>query len=356
MPPITRLTKAQRARALREGRVSVRKRGGRSNFRYRKGNNRLPQGRGVRSAGNTIALSTLSKKSENLSISYRELVEFTDMGGDNGSTPAIVRINLNNPVIGGSTPAPSDRIVTVLHNTKPGATDPTAFHHAYDGEFNLANRLSEYFTQYRTAIVTSSEVTVVVTPKLNQMNGMTDGYRSVIPYLSNRASEDPAVAGQNTYLFQQQPNAMPQVEVWGVRQSSQSQLTDAVNGTPSLETLKQGIPGMRMTRCNVTPHSSKGVTYKMKYTPRAQFQIKDIMDNKKILSVFKAAIQNPDQKEAFFYVGLAGRFHGQDPKASGSQIGLPHFNIEVKVRYNINFSERFNIDGNNEPTPHSDEL
>ena len=191
MPPITRLTKAQRARALREGRVSVRKRGG---FRYRKGNNRLPQGRGVRSAGNTIALSTLSKKSENLSISYRELVEFTDMGGDNGSTPVIVRVNLNNPVIGGSTPAPSDRIVTVLHNTKPGATDPTAFHHAYDGEFNLANRLSEYFTQYRTAIVTSSEVTVVVTPKLNQMNGMTDGYRSVIPYLSNRASEDPAVA------------------------------------------------------------------------------------------------------------------------------------------------------------------
>ena len=292
MPPVTRLTAAQRARALREGRVSVRKRGGRSTFRYRKGTNRLPQGRGVRRSGNTIALSTLSKKQENLSISYRELVEFNDMGGDNGSTPAIIRVDLMNPVTGGSTPAPNQRIVTVLHNLKPGSTDPTALHHAYDNEYNLANRLSEYFTLYRTAIVTSSEVTVVVTPKLGQANGMTDGYRSVVPYLANRASEDPAVAGQNNYLFAKQLNACPQVEVWGVRQSSQSQLTDAVNGTPSLETLKQGIPGMRMTRINVTPSSSRGVTYKMKYTPRSQFQIKDIMDNKKILSVFKSAVGN----------------------------------------------------------------
>lgn len=363
MPPVSRLTAAQRARLLREGRIGVSRRGGRPQFRYRKkpfrwrkGNNRFPQNRGVRSAGNTIALSTLSKKQENLSISYRELIEFDDMGGDNGSTPALLRINLNNPVTGGDTPAANQRIVTLLANTKPGATDPTAYHHAYDNNYNLAPRLAEYFTIYRTCIVTSSEVTVSVTPKLGQSNGMTDTYRSVVPYTTNRAVTNPVAGMPDHYLFQQQLNACPQVEVWGVRQQSQAQLTDAVNGTPSLETLKQGIPGMRMTRINVTPSSSKGVVYKMRYTPKSAFQIKDIMDNKKILQVFKNAVGNPDQKENYFYVGIAGRWKGQDPKASGSEVGLPHFNVEVKIKYNLNFSERFNVDGNNEPTPHSEEL
>lgn len=369
MPPVfaRNLTPAQRRAALAEGRMGIVRRGGRkhfvvrrrpyrSAFRYRKGNNRFPQSRGRRGAGNTIALTTLSRKQENLSISYRELVEFNDMGGDNGSTPALLRINLNNPVSGGDNPATNQRLVTVLANQKPGSTDPTAFHHAYNDQYNLASRLSEYFTLYRTCIVTSSEVTVSVTPKLGQANGMTDTYRSVVPYTTNREIQNPVAGGPTHFLYQQQLNACPQVEVWGVRQQSQAQLTDSVNGTPPLETLKQGIPGMRMTRLNITPTSSKGVVYKMRYTPKSAFQIKDIMDNKKILQVFKSAVGNPDLKENYFYVGIAGRWKGQDPKASGSEVGLPHFNVEVKIKYNLNFSERFNVDGNNEPTPHQDEL
>lgn len=356
MPPVSRLTAAQRARLLRQGKVRVSKRKGRTQFRYRKGNNRFPQNRGVRGSGNTIALSTLSKKQENLSISYRELLEFNDMGGDNGSTPVLIRCNLNNPVDGGDLPATSSRLVTVLSNTKPGSTDPTFIRHAYDDKYNLAPRLAEYFTIYRTCIVTSSEVTVSVTPKLGQANGMTDGYRSVVPYISNRDVVAPIAGTPTTYLYSQNLNACPQVEVWGVRQQSQAQLTDALNGTPSLETLKQGIPGMRMTRLNITPSSSKGVVYKMRYTPKSAFQIKDIMDNKDLLKVFKNAVGNPDQKLNYFYVGIAGRWKGNDPAASGSEVGLPHFNVEVKIKYNLNFSERFNVDGNNEPTPHSDEL
>ena len=116
------------------------------NFRYKTGNKRVASRRGGKSTSNTIALSTLSKKSENLSIDYREMVEFSDMGGDNGSTPAIIRINLNNPVIGGLTPTGNDKIVAVLANQKPGATDPTAFHHSYNDKRNLADRLQEYFT------------------------------------------------------------------------------------------------------------------------------------------------------------------------------------------------------------------
>lgn len=356
MPPVSRLTKAQRARALREGRVSISRRKNKPGFRYRKGNNRFPQGRGVRSAGNTIALSTLSRKQENLSISFREMLECNDMGGDNGSTPFICRVNLNNPVIGGDNPVGADTIVSVLQNTKPGSTDPTVVHHSYNNERNLADRLSHYFELYRTAIVTSSEVTVVVTPKLGQANGMTDGYRSVVPYLSNRDVTAPIAGTPTTYLYSQQLNACPQVEVWAVRQQNQAQLTNNVTGTPPLETLKQGIPNMRMTRLNITPSSSRGVTYKMRYTPKSQYSIHDIMDNKKILSVFKNALGNPDQKEAYMYVGIAGRWKGNDPSASGSQVGLPHFNVEVKIKYNINFSERFNVDGNNEPNPHLGDL
>ena len=40
--------------------------------------------------------------------------------------------------------------------------------------------------------------------------------------------------------------------------------------------------------------------------------------------------------------------------ASLGNMGLPHFNVEVKIKYNINFSERYNIDGNNEPVPHTE--
>ncbi|AJP36365.1 putative capsid protein [Avon-Heathcote Estuary associated circular virus 6] len=353
MPPIRKLdTRAKRAAALRRGQIRAPRRRG-APFRYRTGTKR---GRttAARRNGNTIALTTLSRKQENLSISYREMLEFNDMGGDNGSTPCLIRVNLNNPVIGGATPTGPDTIVSVVGNLKTGATDPTFIPHSYENKRNLSDRLAEYFSIYRTAIVTSAEVTVVCTPKLNQLNGMTGNNRSIVPFTQNRASEDPAVAGQATYLYQHNANAMPQVEVWSIRQQNQGQLTSAAAGSPPLETLKQGIPGMRMTRLNVVPNSTKGVTYKMSYTPKSMYAISDWKDNKKVLKIFNNAVKNPDQKEAYMYVGIAGRFQGLDPVASLANMGLPHFNVEVKVKYNINFSERYNIDGNNEPVPHTE--
>lgn len=355
MPPINRfkkMTPAQRLAAVRAGRVLAPKYGHRG-FRYKKGTKR-GYTRAKRGNGNTISLTTLSRKQERLSISFREMLEFNDMGGDNGSTPTLIRVNLNNPVIGGAAAAGSDTIVSVVGNLKAGATDPTFIPHSYENKRNLSERLAPYFTIYRTAIVTSSEVTVVCTPKLNQLNGMTGNNRSIVPFTQNRASEDAAVAGQATYLYQHNANAMPQVEVWAVRQQNQGQLTNVTTGTPPLETLKQGIPGMKMTRLNVIPNSAKGVTYKMTYTPKSQFQISDINDNKKILKVFNNAVKNPDQKESYMYVGIAGRFQGNDPVASLANMGLPHFNVEVKVKYNIHFSERYNIDGNNEPVAHTE--
>lgn len=313
---------------------------------------RQPQRRGTRGNANTIALTTVSRKSEKLSISYRELIDFSNMGGDAGSTPALIRINLNNPVIGGNVPPPNEGICTVLHNIKPGGHDPSALHHSYLGNRNLAPRLDEYFELYRSCIVTSSNVTIVCSPKPNQLNGMTGTNRSIVPYVSNRAITNPVAGQPDHYLYSQNANAMSQCQVWCVRQSDTSQLIDPILGTWPLETLKQSVPGMRMTRLNVTPNSSKGVTYKMKYTPTSQYQFKDILDNKKQLEVFKAALQNPDQKEAYCYVGIAGRHNGADPSYSQQLMGLPHFTVEVKITYNLLFTERFNKVGNNEPSPH----
>lgn len=326
------------------------------NFRYKVGNNRVSSRRGGRSQSNVIALSTLSKKSENLSISYREMVEFSDMGGDNGSTPAIIRINLNNPVIGGPAPTGNDKIVAVLANQKPGATDPTAFHHSYNNKRNLSDRLQEYFTIYRNCIVTSSEVTVVCTPRINPVRGMAAGFRSVVPYLINVNSEDPSAAGQARYLQVSNPNAMGEAYIWCVKQQNQGQLINTTTGSLPIETLKAGVPGMRMTSIQITPNNKKGVTYKMKYTPKSQYGFSDWKDNKNQLTVYNNATANAEQKEAYCYVGIAGRDFGNDPKASGLEMGLPQFNVEVRVKYNLNFSERFNVDGNNEPTPHQGEL
>lgn len=311
--------------------------------------------RGIKSNANTIALSTVSRKTEKLRIHYRELIDFQNMGGDAGSTPSLIRINLNNPVIGGTTPPANEGICTLIHNLKPGSHDATALHHSYNGNRNLSVRLADYFENYRSCIVTGANVTVVVAPKPNQLNGMTNQNRSVVPYTSNMQVVNPAPGTPLTHLYQQNANAMGQVQVWCVPQQNKSQLIDPILGTWPLETLKQSIPGMRMTRLNVTPNSSKGVTYKCKYKPTSFYTFRDILDNKKKLEVYKNAVANPDQKEAYLYVGIAGRHNGADPSYSQQLMGLPHFTVEVKVTYDLLFSERFNKVGNNEPSPH-DEL
>ena len=185
---------------------------------------------------------------------------------------------------------------------------------------------------------------------------MSAGYRSVVPYFINVNSEDPAVAGQARYLQVSNPNAMGEAYIWCVRQQNQGQLINTTTGSLPIETLKAGVPGMRMTSIQITPNNKKGVTYKMKYTPKSQYGFADWKDNKDQLTVFSNATANPSQKEAYCYVGIAGRDFGNDPSANGLLMGLPQFNVEVKVKYNLNFSERLNIDGNNEPTPHEGEL
>lgn len=337
-----------------------------SNFRYKRGTKIGANSRGKKGVQNVTQLTTLSRKTENLSISFREEFDFTEMGTDAGSSPMLLRVRLNNPVAGGPTPANADSINTVISNLKTGSSDPEFTRASYNNQKNLSDRLEDYFEEYRTCVVTSSEVTFNVRPKVNQVSGI--GFinrKSVVPYLSLvTTGQSPSGAegkpiGPSEVLKVTGPNATGNLYVWCVRQSAQQQLHNITDGTPPLETLKMGIPGVRMTKLNVTPDSNKGVVFKLKYTPSSQFQIKDWKDKKDVLAVLNQA-SNPNLKEAYAYLGIGGRINGRDPSPPGSVADkssayLANCIVEVSVKYNLNFSERKNIDGNNEPVPH-DEL
>lgn len=336
-------------------------------FRYKRGTKIGASSRGKKGVQNVTQLTTLSRKTENLSISFREEFDFTSMGHNAGSSPMLLRVRLNNPVAGGPTPTSADAINTVISNLKNGSSDPLFTRSSYNMQQNLSDRLEDYFEEYRTCVVTSSEVTFNVRPKINQTSGI--GFvntRSVVPYLSlvttgqHPDGFDGKPIGPSEVLKVTAPNATGELYVWSVRQSAQQQLHNLTDGTPPLETLKMGIPGVRMTKLNVTPNSKSGVTFKLKYTPNSQFQIKDWKDKKEVLSVLNQA-SNPNLKEAYAYLGIGGRINGRDPAPPGDQADissayLANCVVEVSVKYNLNFSERKNVDGNNEPVPHRDEL
>lgn len=310
---------------------------------------------------NVIMLKTLSNKQENLSISYRETFDFTNMGGKAGSTPCLIRVSMNDPFRGGVAPIPANGICSVVGSLKTGSIDPLFTRHAYRDTYNLEDRLTTYASEYRTCVVTSSEVIFNVRPKLNQVWNNSSN-KSIVPYLINRES----VPGSGNFDIIQtsvKPSASGDLYVWSVRQRAQNQLHNSLDGTPSLETLKQGIPGVRMSKLNVTPTSVKGVKFRLKYTPKSQFEIKDWKDNKQFLRCLDGnkttpVTPNASLKDSYAYLGIGGRINGvdPDPDVGGLGIGLANCIVEVEVKYNLHFSERFNIDGNNEPTPHAGEL
>lgn len=328
-------------------------------FNYKTGSKSIGSAR--KGNMNVIQLKTLSNRVENLSISYRESIDFTSMGGKAGSTPTLIRVDMNNPFSGLVNPAAGDGIMRVVGQLKNGSTDPVFTRHTYNNDYNLTDRLQAYATEYRSAVVVSSEVVFNVRPKLNQV-WTNSGNVSIVPYMINQV--DPAdPTGLTTLKTSTKPSASGDLYVWTVRQQNQNQLHDALNGVYSLETLKQGVPGVRMSKLNVTPNSVKGVRFKLRYTPRSQYDINDWKDNKQFLRCLNGTKANPiidnsDQKDSFAYLGVAGRINGQDPDPdpNGLGIGLANCIIEMEVKYNIHFSERFNIDGNNEPTPHAGDL
>ena len=346
------------------------------NRKYVQGSNRKPLSRGKRMTASIIPVKTYSNKQETVDMEYRCLLDFSNMGGKNGSTPTLIRINMNNPLIGGTSPTGNDVIVTCVHNTGTegapnggsgtmAAVDPVYKRFANDNLKNLATRLKEYTDIYRDVVVLKSEAEVRVIPKLNPVNTANGvNSRSVVNYWSNHLNTGD-FAGLTTPRLVV-ANAMPEVDVWTIRQQSQGQLTNTGAGSPDIESLKADFPGLRMKRLNITPNTTKGVTFKQSYTPKSQYGFQSWKDNREQVTIYNAADKNPNQKESYMYVGIAGRYTtwsgisgdlpiARVPSESETEIGLPLFKVEVKVKYRINFSQRLNVEGANEPSPH-DEL
>lgn len=361
MPPIRKyhgpLMPGQRS-AYVKGTRRNRRRG----FRFKKGTKIGSKRRGKHSLNNVLKINTFSRKVENLSIEYREELDFTSMGYAAGSSPCLMRVNLNNPVVGGNDQTTGNRIVGVVGSIKTNSEDPVFTRASYDDAKNLAPRLSDYYDEYRSAVVTSSEVQFSIRPKLNQVNPSDNNTVSIVPYFTNDATGLSTTGAAGLRGPTQQTrwiggNATGDLYVWVIRQAKQQQLYNTTEGTLPLSTLKEGVPGMRMSKLNITPNSIKGLTFSMKYTPKSQFQISDWKDNKQF---FNTKIQDtvPDDfKECYAYLGIGASIDGKDPDlvSNGSKL-MANCVVEIKVKYNIHFSERINEEGNNEPVVHAEEL
>lgn len=365
MPPIRRYPfRYSKPRNVAQMEHNRRYRNKKRRFRYKRGNKRTYFSVG-RSNQNVTKLTTLSRKEENVSISFREQLDFSNMGGQAGQTPCLIRGNLNCPTIGGSGASGNDVCVSVVNNLKTGSSDPVFTRQSYNEKRNLSERLEEYFDEYRKAVVTSSEIILNVRPKLNQVTNEANADTvSIVPYPTDVSTGlDPAGAaglrGAQTATRWVAANATGDLYVWCVLQQSQGQLYNSTDGTAKLSTLKQGIPGVKMVKLNVTPNSTKGCVFKLKYTPKKVFQLKDWKDNKELLAFANSATQSSTFKTAYAYLGIGSSINGIDPGDPAVTNGakyLANCIVEVTIKYNINFSERKNIDGNNEPVPHFSEL
>lgn len=364
MPPIRRYPfRYRRPRNVRQMEVNRRYRNKKRRFRYKRGNKRLPfsVGRGTQ---NVTKLTTLSRKEENVSISFREQLDFSNHGGQAGSSPTVIRADLMNPTVGGVGATGNDVCVAVVHNLKTGSDNPTFTRSSYNDKRNLSERLEEYFDEYRKAVVTSSEVTFNVRPKLNQVSADANfDTVSIVPYPVDiqtgldSTNATPGFRGPSVTSRFVAANATGDLYVWCVLQQAQQQLYNTTDGVAKLSTLKQGIPGVRMTKLNVTPNSTKGCTFKMTYTPKKAFGLKDWRDNKELLAFANSDTQPTTLKSLYAYLGIGSQINGLDPADPAAVNGaklLANCIVEVNIKYNINFSERKNIDGNNEPVPHEE--
>ena len=168
MPPINRMTSAQRARALREGRIEVvRKRGRASHFRTKPRRSYPKRAhKGNRSGQDVLMLKTLLPNEQKLSVTYRDSINFTDMGSatslGNGYTPTILRFNMNNPNFNSSA---DSRLGNVI--TQSNVNTATFVHENVNK--NLESNLQPYYDEYYNAVVTSSTLVANLRFKPNQI-------------------------------------------------------------------------------------------------------------------------------------------------------------------------------------------
>jgi len=296
----------------------------------RKKNNRRAQKRD-RSGQDVLAIKSLLPNVQKVTITYRDSINFTNMGSNNGGgavTPTLMRFLLNDPSFGSG----ADRIGSVM--IQGNTTTPVFVHE--NPNINLDSHLTDYYEEYNNAVVTRSNIKVNMRFKPNQ--------KGVGQYLTNvgDGSEPSPYALQVT-----QPDKVGDGLFWAVSQKNSGDLNSQ---NPSLYELKREIPGVTMKRMTLSKNgvASRGIQFSATYTPSRSAGVKDWKDNIADFDFGPSTSTNRTNKPRYLYIGCTSQ---QQPLIVSEN--LANVYVDFQVTYDICFLNRKNIYGTNDPVQHA---
>lgn len=290
--------------------------------------------KGNRGGQDVLKLKTLLPNEQKLSVTYRDSINFTNMGSSatlgDGHTPTIMRFNMNNPNFNATA---DSRIGNVITQSNVNVAE---FAHENTNK-NLESNLQPYYDEYYNAVVTSSTLVANLRFKPNQVR--------VAPYLDN--------VGDGTEADPYRLKSFAAEKIgdgffWAVSQRNQG---DISSENPTLWQLKREIPGVSMKRMTLGLNGipSKGIQFKATYTPHRSAGIKDWKDN---LADFNFDTTSSPGKSRYTYIGCTSQ---QQPLMAA--FNLANCYVDYQITYNITFLNRKNVVGANNPIGHAaDEL
>lgn len=323
MPSLRRPASAPPRMAIRRGRTISHTR-------------RRPQGRVVRSkktrasarsrtGQDVLNIKTLLPNVQKLKITYRDSINFTNMGAAGTAyTPTMMRFSLNDPNL--KSGDPNIRIGTVIDQGGSNTAPSFVYENPSD---NLQSELQPYYDDYEYAVVTKSKVKVNIRFKPNQ--------KGVGQHFQN-AGDGSEGSPYRLQVIDQ--NKVGDAFVWALSQRQTGTLTSQ---NPTLNQLKREIPGVQMKRMTLGKNGipSKGVTFQASYTPARSAGVKDWKDN---LAKFSFDETNRTQEDRYLYVGLTSQQQPLTPSYN-----LANVYVDYQVDYEITLLSRKNIYGANVP-------
>lgn len=285
--------------------------------------------KGNRTGQDVLMLKTLIPNEQRVSITYRDSINFTNMGSatalGNGYTPAILRFNMNNPNFNATA---DSRVGNVI--TQADVNTPEFVHE--NANKNLETNLQAYYDEYYNAVVTSSNLVCNLRFKPNQTK--------VAPYLDNVGD---GTEGDPYRLKVYDPEKVGDGFFWCVSQKNQG---DISTENPTLWQLKREIPGVSMKRMTLALNGipSKGIQFKASYTPHRSAGIKDWKDN---LADFNFSTTSSPGQTRYTYIGCTSQQQPLD-----ADFNLADVYVDYQITYNITFLNRRNVVGANNPVPH----
>ena len=284
--------------------------------------------KGNRSGQDILSVKTLLPNVQKLRITYRDSLNFTNMGSNIGGgavTPCLMRFLLNDPNYIGA--GAGDRIGSVMIQNN---TNTPVFVHE-NPSANLEAKLTDYYAEYNNVIVTKSNIVVNLRFKPNQ-KGVGQHFQN-----AGDGSE-----GDEYRLEVLEPDKVGDGMFWAVSQKN----SGTINGqNPSLYQLKREIPGVTMKRMTLSRNgvASKGICFKAQYTPAKSVGIKDWKDN---LDDFNFNATQRVSKPRYLYIGATSQ---QQPLLNS--LNLADIYVDYQITYELTLSNRKNMYGNNESVP-----